>query len=70
MREIWDAYDVGCDKLGFDIYRDEPAHENVYHTVVEIYVITKNNRVLITQRRPDKSYPLKWENAGGSIRNS
>lgn len=67
MREIWDAYDVGGDKLGFDLYRDEPVPENVYHIVVEIYVITKNNRVLITQRHPNKSYPLKWENTGGSI---
>ncbi len=67
MREIWDAYDSKGEKLGFDLYRDEPVPENVYHIVVEIYVITKNNRVLITQRHPDKSYPLKWENTGGSI---
>lgn len=46
MGEIWDAYDAGGDKSGFDLYRDEPAPENVYHIVVEIYVITKNNRVI------------------------
>ncbi len=67
MREIWDAYDMRGNKLGFDLYRDEPVPENIYHIVVEIYVITKNNRILITQRHPDKSYPLKWENTGGSI---
>ena len=67
MREIWDAYDMNGNKLGFDLYRDEPVTENVYHIVVEIYVFTKNNNVLITQRHPDKSYPLKWENTGGSI---
>ena len=67
MREIWDAYDVNGNKLGFDLYRDEPVPENVYHIVVEIYVVTKNNNVLVTQRHPDKSYPLKWENTGGSI---
>lgn len=67
MREIWDVYDVNDNKLGFDLYRDEPVPENIYHIVVEIYVVTKNNRVLVTQRHQDKSYPLKWENTGGSI---
>lgn len=66
-KEVWDAYDREGNKLGFDIYRDEPVPENVYHIVVEIYTVTRDNRVLITRRHPNKSYPLKWENTGGSI---
>ncbi len=66
-REIWDAYDKDGNKLGFDIYRDEPVPEGVYHLVVEIYLFNSDNEILITQRHPNKTYPLKWENSGGSI---
>lgn len=66
-REIWDAYDKDGNKLGFDQYRDEPIPEGVYHIVVEIYTITENNEVLITQRHPNKPWALKWEITGGSI---
>jgi mutator protein MutT len=66
-REIWDAYDKDGNKLGFDQYRDEPIPEGVYHIVVEIYAITENNEVLITQRHKNKPWALKWEVTGGSI---
>lgn len=66
-KEIWDAYDKDGNKLGFDQYRDEPIPEGVYHIVVEIYTITENNEVLITQRHSNKSWALKWEVTGGSI---
>jgi mutator protein MutT len=65
--EIWDAYDKHGNKLGFDQLRGEPIPEDVYHIVVEIYSITENNEILITQRHPNKSWPLKWEITGGSI---
>lgn len=65
--EIWDAYDKNENKLGLDIYRDQPVPEGVYHIVVEIYVFSADGRVLITQRDEHKHYPLKWENTGGSI---
>ena len=66
-KEVWDAYDISGNKLGFDLFRGESIPDNVYHMVVEIYVFTKDNKVLTTQRHPDKSYPLKWENTGGSV---
>lgn len=65
--EIWDAYDKNGNKLGFDLYRDEPVPKGVHHIVVEIYVFSNDGKVLITQRDKNKSYPLKWENTGGSI---
>lgn len=52
-KEIWDAYDKDGNKLGFDQFRDEPIPEGVYHIVVEIYTITENKEVLITQRHPN-----------------
>lgn len=66
-REIWDAYDKDDNKLGFDQFRDEPIPEGVYHIVVEIYTVTENNEVLITQRHQNKPWALKWEVTGGSI---
>lgn len=67
MREIWDAYDRNGNKLGFDLYRDAPVPKGVHHIVVEIYVFSADGKVLVTQRDEHKSYPLKWENTGGSI---
>ncbi|GKU24432.1 NUDIX hydrolase [Clostridium folliculivorans] len=66
-REIWDAYDKEGNKLGFDQFRDEPIAEGVYHIVVEIYAVTENNEVLITQRHKNKPWALKWEVTSGSI---
>ncbi len=65
--EIWDAYDKNENKLGFDLYRNEPIPKGVHHIVVEIYVFSADSKVLVTQRDEHKSYPLKWENTGGSI---
>jgi len=66
-REIWDAYDEGGKKLGFNQFRDEPIPGGVYHIVVEIYTVTENSEVLITQRHQNKPWALKWEITGGSI---
>jgi 8-oxo-dGTP diphosphatase len=67
LREVWDAYDKDGNKLGFEQFRDEPIPEGVYHIVVEIYTLTENNEVLITQRHQSKPWALKWEITGGSI---
>ncbi|WAA08981.1 NUDIX hydrolase [Fervidibacillus albus] len=67
MKEVWDAYDRDGNQLGFDLIRDEPIPEGVYHIVVEVYAVTENHEVLMTQRHPNKPLPLKWEITGGSI---
>lgn len=65
--EIWDAYDAQENKLGYDIFRGDTLQDDVYHIAVEIYVFSRNGNVLITQRSAAKTYPLKWENTGGSV---
>lgn len=65
--EIWDAYDQDEQKLGFDLVRDEPVAKGVYHVVVEIYTVTQDKEILVTQRHHNKTYPLYWEVTGGSI---
>lgn len=68
MAEVWDAYDVDGNKLGFDLYRGEPIPKGVYHMVVVIYVMSEDGKILITQRDEGKKvYPLKWENPGGAV---
>lgn len=57
--EIWDAYDSNGKKLDYDLYRDRAnlIPEGVYHIVVEIYTVTKDKEILVTQRHPKKHTP-------------
>ncbi len=66
-KELWDAYDQEGNPLGFDLVRNEPVPEGVYHLVVEIFAVTEDGRVLITQRHPDKKWGGFWEYTGGSV---
>ena len=66
-RELWDAYDREGNPLGFDLVRGEPVPEGVYHLVVEIFAVTADGRVLITQRHPDKAWGGRWEYTGGAV---
>ena len=66
-RELWDAVDREGRPLGFDLVRGVPVPEGAYHLVVEIYAVTHDGRVLVTQRHPDKPWGLHWEVTGGSV---
>ena len=66
-RELWDAVDREGRPLGFDLVRGESLPEGAYHLVVEIYAVTHDGRVLVTQRHPDKPWGLHWEVTGGSV---
>lgn len=65
--ELWDAYDCQGNPLGFDLIRGEAPPEGACHLVVEIYTITGEGEILITQRHPSKHFGLKWEVTGGSV---
>lgn len=65
--EYWDAVDVRGELLGKRIIRDQPIPEGWYHHVVEILVATPDGHVFVTQRAPNKTFPLKWEITGGSV---
>lgn len=66
-KELWDAYDREGNLLGYDLVRGEPVPEGVYHLVVEIYPVTRDGRILVTRRHPDKTWGLYWEITGGSV---
>lgn len=68
--EIWDGYDSDEHIIGLDVKRSQAKSlpEGVYHVVVMVYTITKDEgKILVTQRSRNKTYPLKWEVTGGSI---
>ena len=54
-RELWDACDREGNPLGFDLVRGEPVPAGVWHLVAEIYSVTRDGRMLVTKRHPDKS---------------
>ena len=67
-RELWDACDREGNPLGFDLVRGEPVPAGVWHLVAEIYSVTRDGRVLVTKRHPDKSWGGQWEITGGGVR--
>jgi len=66
-KELWDACDREGNPLGFDLVRNEPIPEGVYHLVVEILALTADGQALITQRHPDKKWGGYWEYTGGAV---
>ena len=60
--ELWDAYTAAGEKLGFDLIRGEEIPPAAYHLVAEIYTVTEKGELLLTQRHPAKTWPMKWEN--------
>ena len=68
-REIWDAYDVNGNLLGFDLYRDEAEQipKGIYHVVADVITITRQKEVLLTLRDPRKRFGNTWEFSGGSV---
>jgi 8-oxo-dGTP pyrophosphatase MutT (NUDIX family) len=65
--EYWDAVNVRGELLGRVLIRDEQIPQGMYHHVVEILVATPNGHVFLTQRAPNKTFPLLWEITGGSV---
>ena len=68
MAEIWDLVDDSGERTGV-LYRrgsGEPIPKGLYFTVVETWVRV-GERVLLTQRHPDKWAGLLWEVSGGGV---
>ena len=67
--EEWDIYNKDLEKTGKICVRGQyKLKENEYHLVVHVWILTKDGRILLTQRSKDKeTNPLKWEGPGGSV---
>ena len=66
LPEIWDVYDENRVKKPYTHVRGAPLDEGDWHLVVETWVVTQDNRVLLTLRDPNKHYGNLWECTGGS----
>lgn len=67
MAELWDLYDEKREKTGNVLLRGMPVPKGCYHLVVSIWIVNSRGQYLLSQRHPDKSYPLYWECTGGSV---
>lgn len=69
-KEMWSLYDKNMHLTEHIYYREDGTEnipEGLYHLCTWMYVFTRDGRLLITQRHPDKKNPLKWEVPGGSV---
>ena len=67
--ELWDLLDKDRNPLGMTHPRGRqyPMPPHTYHTVVSIFTVDTQNRLLLTLRAPTKGmYPNYWEFTGGS----
>lgn len=65
--ENWELCDIEGNGVGVYLERGQKIPDGLYHPVVEIWTRTPDGRILLTQRHPNKHYPLLWECTGGSI---
>ena len=67
--ELWDLFDKDRNPLGITHPRGRqyPMPPHTYHTVVSVFTVDAQNRLLLTLRAPTKGmYPGYWEFTGGS----
>lgn len=67
IMEIWDLYDENRNKLNKTHARGITMEKNTYHLVVNIFITNEKGELLISQRHPQKTFPLQWEGCGGSV---
>lgn len=69
MGEVWELVDIDENKTGIMIERGTNTiiPQGMYHTAVDIWTKSKDGKILLTQRHPNKEWGLKWECSGGSI---
>jgi mutator protein MutT len=64
--EHWDLYDRNGNSLHKTQIRG-PTNKGEYHIEINVWIKNNENKILLTKRDPNKSWPNKWECTGGSI---
>lgn len=67
MLELWDLYNKNKEKTGLTLERDKSIPKELYHLIVSAWIVNNRGEYLISQRHPNKPYPLYWECTGGSV---
>jgi 8-oxo-dGTP diphosphatase len=63
--EICDVYDAQKNLTGVKKRRADILHAGEYFLTVLVWILNSDGKFLITQRSPNKGYPLMWECTGG-----
>ena len=63
--EQWDLYTAAREKTGATIARGQTIPQGFYHLSVSVWIVNKAGQFLLSQRHPDKTFPLRWECTGG-----
>ena len=64
--EFWDLYNDKREKTERIHERGKAIPEGYYHLCVSVWLVNRKGEFLLSQRHPDKEYPLCWECTGGS----
>ncbi len=67
MAEYWDIYDKDRNLTGRTIKRGDAFGENEFYVCCEVWIVNSKNRMLVTQRHPDKKAGGQWEFTGGGV---
>lgn len=65
--EKWDLYNAKREKTRLTMQRGENIPKGLYHLVVSAWIVNQQGQYLLSQRHPDKQYPLYWECTGGAV---
>ena len=65
--ELWDIYDRNRNKIGKLHERGQRLRPGEYHLVADVWTITPEGKILLTQRHPNKHLGLMWECTGGAV---
>jgi 8-oxo-dGTP pyrophosphatase MutT (NUDIX family) len=65
--EYWDLYNNKRQKISKLHKRGDEMLKGEYHIVVNIWIKNNKNKFIVTQRHPNKPFPLKWECSGGFV---
>lgn len=65
--EFFDVLDINRNKINKTLPRGSKLEPNEYNAGIEIWITNFNKQLLLTQRSPLKSHPLKWECPGGCV---
>lgn len=67
MLEMWDLYNCKREKTGKILPCCLPVPKGLYHLSVSAWIVNGQGQYLLSQRHPQKTYPLCWECTGGSV---
>ena len=68
MTEYLDLYDAERRPLGRTIQRGKPLPPGTYAVVVEVMTVSREGKILVTKRAPEKKHAGQWEITGGAKR--